>query len=103
MATQGLMPFAPHAAEEIWQHLGLPESLRLPLSGSYQEIFRRCSGNLCDSGEREIARPLDLPKDKNQEEIFALAKDLRRCKRFLEGQKIAKVIFVPNKLLNIVI
>jgi leucyl-tRNA synthetase len=44
----------------------------------------------------------DLPKDKSQEEILDFIKTQPQIMKHLEGT-IEKVIFVPNKLLNIVI
>lgn len=104
MATQALMPFAPHTAEEIWEHLGCRESLSYC---PYPEVIKKYLEDEQVTYVVQVNGKLrgrfDLPKDKNQEEILALAKELDTVKRYLDGQKITKVIFVPNKLLNIVI
>jgi leucyl-tRNA synthetase len=104
MAAQALMPFAPHAAEEIWEHLGCPEALSYC---PYPEINKRYLEDEQVTYVIQVNGKLrgrfDLPKDKNQDEIFALARELDTVKRFVDGQEIAKLIFVPNKLLNIVV
>jgi leucyl-tRNA synthetase len=44
----------------------------------------------------------DLPKDQKQETILEAALKHDPVSKALEGKSIQKVIFVPNKLLNIV-
>ena len=44
----------------------------------------------------------ELPKDKSQEEILAFVRSQPQIAKHLEGT-IEKVIFVPNKLLSLVI
>ena len=44
-----------------------------------------------------------MPKDQPEAEVMAAAKQHPGIIRFLDGQEIQKVIFVPNKLLNIVV
>lgn len=46
---------------------------------------------------------LDLPKDKSEEQLLALATKDENVNRFIDGKEISKIIFVPNKLINIVV
>jgi len=46
---------------------------------------------------------LVIPFGASQEEVFNLAKENPNVKKYLEGKEIRKVIYVPNKLLNIVV
>lgn len=104
MATQALMPFAPHMAEEIWEHLGCKESLTYcPYPEVQAKYLEDEQVTYVVQVNGKLRGRFDLPKDKNQEEIFALAKDLETVQRFIEGQEVVKLIFVPNKLLNIVV
>jgi leucyl-tRNA synthetase len=104
MATQCLMPYAPHLAEEVWQILGCKEELK---DCPYPKIDPK---NLEDSVityvvqvNGKVRGRFDLPKDQTQEIVLDAAKKHSGIMRFVDGCEVEKVIFVPNKLLNIVI
>ena len=44
----------------------------------------------------------EMPKDKSQEELLEIIKGDERVSKYLTGE-IRKVIYVPNKLLNLVV
>ena len=103
MATQALSPFAPHLAEECWEILGNPESLTFV---SYPEV------DPLDLSEETVTyvvqvngkfrRKWELPKGKTQEDILQIVQGDEKLAKYLNGE-VVKVIYVPNKLLNIVI
>ena len=45
----------------------------------------------------------DMSKIEAKEELEALAKESSRVQEFTEGKQIVKVIYVPGKLVNIVV
>ena len=104
MVTQALYPFAPHIAEEAWEHLG-GDSEGL----TYHPFPEVDTAYLVDEATTYIVQVngklrarLNLPKDLEKDEILRLAKEEKKVTKFLEGE-IVKVIFIPNKLLNIVV
>ncbi len=103
MVIQVLYPFAPHMAEECWQILGGKESL------TYTPFPQVDPKYLIDSSVTYVVQvngkmrgSWELPKDKNQEELLEFIKNQPQIAKHLTGS-IQKVIFVPNKLLNVVI
>jgi leucyl-tRNA synthetase len=103
MAVQMLYSFAPHISEELWEKLGgkttvaythLPKVDKKYLEDDTVTYVVQINGKLRDS--------MHLSKDKSKEDIYALAIQQPNIKKHLTG-KVEKVIFVPNKLLNIVI
>lgn len=103
MATQMLHPFAPHLAEELWQHFGHKESIsfaRLPKVDPKYLIEKMTTYVIQINGK--MRGSLELPKDKSKEEILEKAKKHPNVERYLTGQ-IKKTIFVPDKLINLVI
>lgn len=103
MAIQVLYPFAPHLAEEAWEHLGETQSL------TYQTFPQVDPAYLIEEVTTYIIQVngklrdrFELPKDKSQQELLSLAKREPKVAKYLEGE-IQKIIFVPNKLLNIVV
>lgn len=103
MATQMLYSISPHISEEIWQILGgkttiayhpLPIVDKKYLEDDTVVYVVQINGKLRDS--------MNLPKDKSKDDIFELAIQQPKIKKYLT-KEVKKVIFVPNKLLNIVI
>ncbi|EMY79563.1 leucine--tRNA ligase-like protein [Leptospira weilii serovar Ranarum str. ICFT] len=99
-----LAPFAPHLAEELWKRSGRKESLtdaKFPeadpqyLIESEILIVVQVNGKLRDE--------FKAPKEVSQSDAISLAKNLDKIKGILEGKTIRKEIYVPGKLVNIVI
>ncbi len=99
-----LSPFAPHVAEELWEMLGHAETLAyekwpeydetLTVDNTFQLVF---SVNGKVRGKKEVA------KDISKEEALQLAREDENVKRNVEGKEVVKEIYVPGKLVNIVI
>jgi leucyl-tRNA synthetase len=104
MATQALAPFAPHIAEEIWEHLCPGDSI------VYQDFPVADEKYLQDAVVTYVVQVngklrgrFDLPKDESEAVVLEAAKKNAHIMAFLEGREIQKIIFVPNRLLNIVL
>jgi leucyl-tRNA synthetase len=103
MATQALSPMAPHIAEEVWQILGCKESLSCcPFPVADESFLHDDVITYVVQVNGKLRGRFDLPKDRPEEEVMAAAKQHPGIIRHIEGLEIQKVIFVPNKLLNIV-
>ena len=103
IAVQCISPFAPHITEELWEMLGqtspvslalLPEVIPHYLKEDMVTYIIQVNGRL-------RAR-FDLPIGKKEEEIIALAKENTLIEKYLE-KGIKKAIFIPDKLLNLVV
>ncbi len=104
IATQLLMPFAPHLAEEVWQLLGCREVLSYQPFPTYDEAYLQdATITYVVQVNGKVRGRFELPKDQPQEHVLSAAKQHAGIIRYLDGQKIQKVFFVPNKLLNIVL
>jgi leucyl-tRNA synthetase len=102
--TLMLAPFAPHIAEELWQHLGHHKSLaRRPwptydeakLAESTMELPVQVNGKLRD---RVI-----VPADADEATILSAAEAAPGAKPWLDGKTIRKRLYVPKKLVNFVV
>lgn len=103
-AIQCLAPFAPHIAEELWMHLGFKESLSYTAFPEYEEKFLEDDTiTYVVQINGKVRGRFELPKNQNQETILNSAKQNPLIEKYLDGKAINKVIFVPNKLLNIVL
>jgi leucyl-tRNA synthetase len=104
MATQLLAPFAPHLAEEVWEQLASEEALSYtPFPLLKDEYLEDQQVTYVVQINGKLRARIDLPRDQKEEEILELAKVHPNVVPYLEGKQINKVIFVPNKLLNLVV
>src|SRR5437660_963596 len=96
-----LAPFAPHAAEEMWEGLGhaggiLGSGARFPVADAelakkeLLEIPVQVNGKLRG---RLVASP-----DATEEDLRAAALAEEKVRGFIEGREIIKVIVVPRRL-----
>lgn len=103
MATQVLMPFAPHLAEEVWEMLGCTEQLS---TAAYPEVVESylydATATYVVQVNGKLRGKFELPKDQPEEVILELAKKHSHVVKYLDGMTITKIVFVPNKLLSIV-
>ena len=103
MASQMLYSFAPHISEEIWQHLGEDRLIAyLPLPKVNQKYLEDDMVTYVIQINGKLRLSMHLPKDKTKDDIYQLAVQQPKIEKYLTGEVI-KVIFVPNKLINIVV
>lgn len=100
-----LNPVAPHITEELWEKVGY-------------------EGHICQNGEwptydpdKLVGNTIEMPVqvngkvrgqvvvslDADKDQVMALAREDKGVARHLEGKDLVKVIFVPEKILNIVV
>ncbi|MFZ0565604.1 MAG: leucine--tRNA ligase [Chlamydiales bacterium] len=102
MAIQVLAPFTPHLAEELWEHLGNRPSLSTQPWPSYDPKYlveEKVTYVVQINGK--LRGRFEMPKDQSETVILEMAKQDPTISKHLTGE-IKKVVFVPNKLLNIV-
>ncbi len=98
-----LAPFAPHIAEEIWSNLGNKKSIHLEKWPDYDEsLIKEEKINLVVQINGKLRDTIKVAADISEEEAKKLAMESEKIKKHLTG-KPKKVIFVPGKLVNIVI
>ena len=99
-----LSPFAPHLCEEIWEKLGGEGFLTLSQWPEYDEAKTvDAAVEIAVQINSKVRSLLTLPLDCPKEEALELAKAAPRIAAGLEGKTIVKEIYVPNKILNIVV
>lgn len=104
MATQCLAPFAPHLAEEAWEILGMKESLsEYPYPEVDPKYLEDATITYVVQVNGKLRGKFELPKDQTKEIVMAAANSNPLIVKHLDGFEIEKVIFVPNKLLNLVV
>ncbi|MGN0594371.1 MAG: leucine--tRNA ligase, partial [Hominimerdicola sp.] len=99
-----LYPFAPHFTEELYQIIGCEGVLDEQEWVTYDEA-------LCIDSTIEIVVQINgkvkskliIAVDSAKEDVIALAKAAPEIVKAMEGKSVVKEIYVPNKLVNIVV
>ena len=99
-----LAPFAPHITEELWQMLKHKKSIHLEKWPKYNEKFLvEKNFDLIVQINGKVKDKIKAPIDITQENAEKLVMKQEKIKQILNGQIPKKVIFVKNRLINIVI
>jgi leucyl-tRNA synthetase len=99
-----ISPYAPHIAEELWTLLDNKNSITEALWPVYNEKFIvENSYNYPVSFNGKTRYMLELPIDLNQAQIEEIVKANENTAKWIEGKQILKFIFVPKKIINIVV
>jgi len=99
-----LSPFAPHIAEEIYEFIGGEGFLTVSDWPQYDEA--KTVDATVEVGVQvngKVRAAVSIPADCDKDTAMAAAKANERVASFLEGKKIVKEIFVPGKIINIVV
>ncbi len=99
-----LVPFAPHFAEELWSELGgegFAAHARWPEADPAMLIEDEVTVAVQVSGK--MRGKLQLPAGTSQELALEAARAEARVASHLEGKTVRRVIWVPDKLLNVVV
>ena len=102
--TQLLAPFAPHLSAELWQQLGHEESLDTAPWPSWDEALTTSeTATIVVQVNGKVRAKLELAKDVSKEDAIAAALADENILKFVGNQKPAKTIYVPGRLVSIVI
>src|SRR5688500_4275250 len=99
-----MAPSTPYVAEELWQRLGMPYAVHHQSWPDYElaltedetvEVVIQVNGKVRD----RLLLPVDLPEDEARERVMERPK----VADAIAEREPRKVIYVPGRLLNIVV
>ena len=99
-----LAPFAPHITEELWFLLGEERSIHLedfPVFDEDKTIEEELNIPVQVNGK--VRGQITIKFNMEENEVSEIALKQENIKKFINTQEIKKVIYVKNRLLNIVI
>ena len=99
-----LAPFAPHIAEELWHVLGHDTTVCDAQWPTWNEDYlKESTVKYAVSFNGKSRYTIEVPADADEEQVKQLALSDAGAERWLDGKQPRKVIFVKNKLVNIVV
>lgn len=102
--AQLLHPFAPHIAEELWSMLGNKESIFKASWPKYDEnLVKDDVVIIWVQVLWKLRWEIEINVNDAKEDIISRAKEVESVKKWLEGKEVLKEIYVPGKIVNIVV
>ena len=98
-----LAPLAPHVCEEMWQMLGGREEsvMKVAWPRHDEKIFKQDSVSFIVQCNGKMRKVVTVPSDVTETTIVEILSKDAKILALLQQKK--KIIFIPNKLINIVI
>ncbi|MDR2008526.1 MAG: leucine--tRNA ligase [Alphaproteobacteria bacterium] len=102
--TQTLNPFIPHITEEIWADLGGGNSLTdTPFPSIDSKYLGNNKINIAVQIMGKTKGSVEVDADISQEDLLIAIKEISVVNKTLSENEIKKVIYVPKKIINILV
>ena len=99
-----LSPFAPHTAEELWEKLGHQDSIaKAPWPKADPKLLVADTMRIVVQINGKLRDQFDCPAGAAEADVIAAALNCPEVKKHTEGKEIKKKIYVPKKLVNLVV
>jgi leucyl-tRNA synthetase len=99
-----LCPFAPHICEEIYSELGEDGLLSVAEWPEYDEAKTvDASVEIAIQINGKVKSTLEIANGEAKDKVLELAKKDEKIASLIDGKTIVKEIYVPNKIVNIVV
>jgi leucyl-tRNA synthetase len=102
-AVSLIQPYAPHAAEELWQRLGRERLWAEPWPVADDSQLERDTIELVLQVNGKVRDRLEVPAGLSEDELREHALASERVRSYLNGNEPRKVIVVRDKLVNVVV
>lgn len=100
---QMLSPIAPHITEELWEKLGLSETISYAAWPIFDEAWTVDQEvEIVVQVNGKIVERVSIAADTNEADMESLAKEMEKVQELISGKTIRKVVVVKGKLVNIV-
>ena len=94
----------PHVGEEIWEKLGHDDTLAYEPWPAYDEAL--CKDDTVEIGVQingKVKATVEIAVDEDKDSALDKAKGIEAVARAMEGKSVVKEIYVPGKIINIVV
>jgi leucyl-tRNA synthetase len=102
--VQTLAPFAPHLSEELWKKLGETAELSYAPWPSFDPALAKDDViTIAIQVMGKTRGTVEVEPGTDQQAIEKLAREIPSVAQQIQGKQIRKVIFVPGKIMNLVV
>jgi len=101
---QMLHPFAPHMTEELWQMLGHSDFVltsRWPVADA--ALMKEDVVTIVVQVNGKLRGQIEVPNPAAEDVVMAAVKSNEKIQNWVAGKQIVKTIYVPGKLVNVVV
>lgn len=101
---QILAPFAPHITEELWSQLGYEATIHVDAWPKWDDNYLVSETmKIVVQVNGKVRATLELPTDMSKDEIESAATSDDKVAAILDNKKPTKIIYVPGRLVSIVV
>lgn len=101
---QILAPFAPHITEELWHEMGHDDTVHVGHWPKWDEKYLKSSVmTIIVQVNGKLRAKLELPSDMDKQGVEAAALADENVQKFTNNKLPKKMVYVPGKLVNIVV
>ena len=99
-----LAPLAPHIAEELWRIIGNKNSIFNEKWPKYNPLkLQSDEMKLVVQVNGKVRANISLPKNSTKDDVLLNCKELENVSKYLINTDLIKEIYVPEKIVNIVV
>jgi leucyl-tRNA synthetase len=98
-----IQPYAPHVAEELWEHLGNERLWERPWPEADPRYLERETFELVVQVNGKVRDRFEVDAELPEQELVERALQSERVRAHLDGKQVRKTIVVPGKLVNLVV
>jgi leucyl-tRNA synthetase len=98
-----LAPITPHIADELWSKLGHTESVHQQQWPEAKGIYKEEKVGIVLEINGKVRDKIEIEKDTDEQTVKEIALDREKIKKATSKGTILKIIYVKNKLINIVL
>jgi leucyl-tRNA synthetase len=99
-----LAPTVPHLAEELWQRKGYEYSVHSQAWPEWDKaLVEQDEFTLVVQVNGKLRDRVTVPVSIKEDEAKNIAVKQEKARPYLEGRKVVKIIYVPGKLVNVVV
>ncbi len=104
LLTLTMAPICPHMSEELWERIGHSYSVHeqaWPVADP--ALVRRDTVEIPVQVDGRVRERLEVASEASQDEVLAAAQEMPRIAELMEGRTVARVVYVPGRMINIVL
>ena len=101
---QVLAPFAPHITEELWHQLGHEDTIHIDHWPKWDDSYLQTDTmTIVVQVNGKLRGKIELPSDADQTVVEAMALTNEHVAKFVGDNTPKKIVYVPGRLINIVV